>query len=194
VRPLRGASAHLGWQPGWDCSRAVSSGRIVPSGNRDCSRWSSEATPPGHGPQDIPPRRGVAEVSYPGSGGRWHALPGCHLGGIGFPVVSLRSTTGYPLRCLRHLTSHRRAHQRAHKASSAGQAGQGKQGKASSAGVCGVTKRHILPGGSILLPSKVDVPLRSSPGPQDEISAHFASRRRATRRARARWIFPFLDA
>jgi hypothetical protein len=73
---------------------------IVPGGNRESSRWSSEATPPERGPQNSPPRRGVAEDLFPG----WSlARPaGVPSRGDGLPAVSLRSTVGYFLGCLRH--------------------------------------------------------------------------------------------
>jgi hypothetical protein len=60
--------------------------------------------------KDSPPRRGVAEVLSPRLGLSL-ALPAGvpPRGGLGFPAVSLRSTAGYHLRCLRHLSAHRRA-------------------------------------------------------------------------------------
>jgi hypothetical protein len=53
----------------------------VPGGNKGCSRWSSAATPPERGPQNRPPRRGVAEDWFPG----WSLAPpaGCAHGGAG---------------------------------------------------------------------------------------------------------------
>jgi hypothetical protein len=73
---------------------------IVPGGNRESSRGWSKATPPDRGPKNSPPRRGVAEDLFPG----WSlARPaGVHSRGGCLPAVSLRSTVGYFLGCLRH--------------------------------------------------------------------------------------------
>ena len=63
------------------------------------SRRSSEATPPERGPKTAHPEERWQMICCPG--GIWHALPGWRPGGV-LPGVSLRSTPGYFLGCLRH--------------------------------------------------------------------------------------------
>ena len=84
-------------------ARSQSAGKaegIVPWGNKENSRKRSAATPPERGPKKSPPAEGLQRMCSPG--GLWHALPGCCPGEGGLPAVSLRSTVGYFLGCLRH--------------------------------------------------------------------------------------------
>jgi hypothetical protein len=73
----------------------------MPKASQKVAGVERSDTPGTRHPRNIPPRRGVAEDSTE------HIVSGTparvpRIGRLGFPVVSLRSTTGYFLRCLRH--------------------------------------------------------------------------------------------
>ena len=89
-----------GCSEGHFSERATSRKGIVPGGNRENRRGSSAAPHPERGRKNSPPRRGVAADMLAGwSLARPAGVPS-REGGL--PAVSLRSTVGYFLGCLRH--------------------------------------------------------------------------------------------
>ena len=74
----------------------------------DPAKIGMEFVPPFSGEERFAVFRGEDEMVMEGGmggghGGPWLApLPGCGIRGDSRPVVSLRSTTGYRMRCLRH--------------------------------------------------------------------------------------------